>query len=92
MRHRSVARDTVPPPDWVAESITLSHSLIDHGLRAGLDAMRHTAGLGIDPWAGHDVLELALYRALTSGLPRSATIGEVADRMTALVQEEVTRG
>ena len=78
-------------PAWVQECMALSDALIDHGLRSGLDAMRRTPGLAVDPWAQHDVLALALRYALTYGLPLSATVGDVLDRLTAL-QEAAHHG
>lgn len=80
-RHQFTPDDT---PSWIVESTALSHALIDYGLRAGLDALRHTPGLAVDPWAQHDVLALALRRALTAGLPVSATVDDVLARLTAM--------
>ena len=75
-------------PAWVQECQQLSERLIDQGVRAGLSAMRYTPGLIVDPWAQQDVLALALRRALTAGVPLSATVSDVLNGLTRYATQE----
>lgn len=70
-------------PTWVVEMTTLTNALIDQGLTGGLALMAHTPGLYANPADPRDLYALALRRALTGGIPLSATVGEVLDRLTA---------
>ena len=75
---------TAPDPAWVLEAMADSHRFIRQGIRNGVTAMARTPGLYVNPVSEVDVLTLALRRALTAGIPLSATLGDILDEMTAM--------
>ena len=78
--HRQTQDST---PAWVLEMTKLTDALIDQGITGGLALMAHTPGLYANQADPRDLYALAFRRALTGGIPLSATVGEVLDRLTA---------
>lgn len=69
-------------PAWVLEMTALTDALIDQGITSGLALMARTPGLYANQADPRDLYALAFRRALTAGIPLSATVGEVLNRLT----------
>ena len=80
MHNKQQTNDNTPA--WVLEMTALTDALIDQGITSGLALMAHTPGLYANTADPRDLYALAFRRALTAGIPLSATVGEVLDRLT----------